>query len=147
MIRACNLAYMIVSTSIIMWLVLTVHTNTGGELSTGQVFTTLSLLTALRLSSYFFVLALLGYSEGHVAIHRIQVHCTVEPINVDSLKCYSPASIGGRTLLIITVEYLVVDSLMLYSGHFLGSLCNISINCTIVKPYIKGTAYSLILYL
>ncbi len=72
-IRACNLAYMIVSTSIIMWLVLTVHIGTGGDLSTRQVFTTLSLLTSLRLSSYFFVLAILGFSEGRVAIHRIQV--------------------------------------------------------------------------
>lgn len=75
-IRACNLAYMIVSTSIIMWLVLTVHTSIGGELSTRQVFTLLSLLTSLRLSSYFFVLALLGFSEGRVAIHRIQVLLT-----------------------------------------------------------------------
>ena len=73
MIRACNLAYMIVSTSMIMWLVLTVRVSTGGELSTRQVFTLLSLLTSLRLSSYFFVLALLGFSEGRVAVHRIQV--------------------------------------------------------------------------
>lgn len=65
---------MIVSTSMIMWLVLTVHTSIGGDLSTRQVFTLLSLLTTLRLSSYFFVLALLGYSEGRVAIHRIQVY-------------------------------------------------------------------------
>lgn len=74
-IRACNLAYMIVSTSMIMWLVLTVRVSTGGDLSTRQVFTLLSLLTSLRLSSYFFVLGLLGYSEGRVAIHRIQASC------------------------------------------------------------------------
>lgn len=64
---------MIVSISIIMWLTLTVHVSAGGELSTKQVFTTLSLLTALRLSSYFFVLAILGISEGKVAFSRIQV--------------------------------------------------------------------------
>lgn len=72
-IRACNLAYMIISTSIAMWLVLTIHTSTGGTITTRQAFTVLSLLTSLRLSSYFFVLGLLGYSEGRVAIHRIQV--------------------------------------------------------------------------
>jgi len=64
---------MIVSTSIAMWLVLTVHTLTGGALTTRQAFTVLSLLTSLRLSSYFFVLGLLGYSEGRVAVCRIQV--------------------------------------------------------------------------
>ena len=67
---------MIVSTSMIMWLVLTVHTSLGGELSTRQVFTLLSLLTTLRLSFHFFVLALLGFSEGRVAMQRIQVQYT-----------------------------------------------------------------------
>lgn len=56
-----------------MWLVLTVHTSIGGEISTRQVFTLLSLLTTLRLSAYFFVLALLGFAEGRVAVHRIEV--------------------------------------------------------------------------
>ena len=73
-IRACTLANMIVSVSIIMWLMMTAYVGTGGEPTTRQVFTTLSLLTTLRLSTYFFVLAILGYSEGQVAISRIQVY-------------------------------------------------------------------------
>ena len=64
---------MIVSISIIMWLMMTAYVASGGEPTTRQVFTTLSLLTSLRLSTYFFVLAILGYSEGQVAISRIQV--------------------------------------------------------------------------
>ena len=59
-----------------MWLMMTAYVGSGGEPTTRQVFTTLSLLTSLRLSTYFFVLAILGYSEGQVAISRIQVSLT-----------------------------------------------------------------------
>jgi hypothetical protein len=83
---------MIVSTSVIMWLVLTVHTSFGGDLSTRQVFTLLSLLTSLRLSFYFFVLALLGFSEGRVAIQRIQVAITL--INKESAFRTGSYSLG-----------------------------------------------------
>lgn len=104
-IRACNLAYMIVSTSLIMWLVLTVHTSVGGDLSTRQVFTLLSLLTSLRLSAYFFVLALLGFSEGRVAVHRIQVCLLWRAASHDSV------------LLKVMISYFALNSLQQFLSH------------------------------
>ena len=85
-IRACTLANMIVSISIIMWLMMTSFVGSGGEPTTRQVFTTLSLLTSLRLSTYFFVLAILGYSEGQVAVSRIQVQFCMRSSFISSIN-------------------------------------------------------------
>ena len=74
LIRACNLGFMIVSVTFITWLVFTVYVTTGGTLTPKKVFTTLSLVTFLRLTSiHFVILNALGMSEGRVALKRIQV--------------------------------------------------------------------------
>ena len=65
---------MIVSVTFITWLVFTVYVTTGGTLTPKKVFTTLSLVTFLRLTSiHFVILNALGMSEGRVALKRIQV--------------------------------------------------------------------------
>lgn len=74
MIRAINFALFTVSLTIIMFLVFSVYTGTGGVLSPKKIFTILSLTATLRVNSiHFFVLCVLGLSEIFVAISRIQV--------------------------------------------------------------------------
>ena len=74
MIRAYHLSFIMVSVSIMMFLIFATYSGTGGGLTPKKVFTTLSLLITLRLMSiHFFVHSVLGISEGHVATTRISV--------------------------------------------------------------------------
>ena len=74
MIRACTLSFYMASISIIMFLIFTTYSGTGGDLTSKKVFTALSLLITLRLTSiHFFVMNVLGFSEGYVATTRISV--------------------------------------------------------------------------
>ena len=73
-VRAVSLGFMIVSLTLIMYLVFSVYTGTGGILSPKKVFTTLSLLIVLRLTSvHFAIQAALAISEGRVAVVRLRV--------------------------------------------------------------------------
>ena len=73
-IRAVNLSYFTIALPVIMFVIFTVYVGTGGTLSPRRVFTTLSLITFVRLSSiHFFVLATLQLSEARVAWKRIKV--------------------------------------------------------------------------
>ena len=75
LVRAFSLAFMIVSITIMSFIVFSVYTGTGGILTPKKVFTVLSLLINLRLTSVHFVVQnALAMSEGHVAISRIQVN-------------------------------------------------------------------------
>ena len=74
MVRASGLGYTFVSLTLLMFLVFTVYIVTGGELTPKKVFTTLSLLIVLRLTStHFFVQNVLAVTEGRVAVVRLQV--------------------------------------------------------------------------
>ena len=74
LIRACNYAYFTVSIVTVMFMLFTTYVKTGGQLTPKQIFTTLSLLFILRLTSiYFLIQSLLGINEGRVASARITV--------------------------------------------------------------------------
>ena len=61
-----------------MFLVFSVFTATGGELTPKNLFTTLSLLITLRLSSVdITILNILSISDIKVAITRLQVYKTL----------------------------------------------------------------------
>jgi len=73
-IRACHLSFYMASVSIIMFLIFATYSGIGGDLTPKKVFTALSLLITLRLTSiHFFIQSVLGISEGHVATTRISV--------------------------------------------------------------------------
>lgn len=65
---------MIVSLNIVMFIVFSVYAATGGVLTPKKVFTTLSLLIVLRLTTvHFLVQNFLAFAEGRVATIRLQV--------------------------------------------------------------------------
>lgn len=75
LIRAASLGFMIVSLNIVMYIIFTAYTATGGILTPKKVFTTLSLLIFLRLTTvHFFIQNVLAMVEGRVATVRLQVH-------------------------------------------------------------------------
>lgn len=74
LIRASGAGLMIVSLTMFMFVMFSVFTATGGQLSPRIIFTTLSLLITLRTSSVdFLVRNILSISEIQVAIARLQV--------------------------------------------------------------------------
>ena len=75
LIRAYNLAISITfSNTLIMFIVFTAFTAVGGTLTPRRVFTTLSLIVAIRRSMLFlFVRGIFQLSERKVADNRIQV--------------------------------------------------------------------------
>ena len=73
-VRAFSLAFMIVSITIMTFIVFSVYTGTGGVLTPKKVFTILSLLITLRLFCvHYAVKNALFMTEGYVALSRIQV--------------------------------------------------------------------------
>ena len=69
-----------------MFLVFTTYVVTGGELTPKKVFTALSLLITLRLTSiHFFIQNVLGISEGFVATTRISVSIIGRYLHILSL--------------------------------------------------------------
>ena len=78
-IRASGAVLMIISLTLFMFVVFSVFTATGGQLSPRIIFTTLSLLITLRLSSVDYVVRnILSMSEIHVAIARLQVRSRID---------------------------------------------------------------------
>ncbi len=79
-VRASNLAFMMMSASLMAFVVFCVYTATGGDLTPKKVFTTLSLIYVLRLVTiHHLILNVVGFSEAHVALTRIKVlHFTVQ---------------------------------------------------------------------
>ena len=72
--RASNLAFMIMSASLMACVVFCVYTATGGDLTPKKVFTTLSLIYVLRLVAiHYFILNVVGFTEAHVTLTRIKV--------------------------------------------------------------------------
>ena len=73
-IRACGLGSVNIALTMATFLVFSVYTATGGELSPRKVFITLSLLIVLRLISVqYSVHNVLNLFEGWVALIRLQV--------------------------------------------------------------------------
>ena len=73
-IRAFNLGYYTFSLPVILFVVFSVYVSTGGRLTPKIVFTAISLLNLVRVTSvHFIVHAVLFISESLVAISRIQV--------------------------------------------------------------------------
>ena len=84
LIQSLNLGYFSFSLPVILFVTFSVYASGGGTLTPKRVFTTLSLLSLIRVTSvHFIVQAALTLSEGRVAIQRIQVlytlhtYCTV----------------------------------------------------------------------
>lgn len=74
LIRACNLAWMMVSVTVTLFVMFSAYTTTGGELTPKKVFTSLSLLLLLRLTTiYALSHSVLTLSDAKVGIDRIQV--------------------------------------------------------------------------
>ena len=77
MIRAFNLGYFSFSLPLLLFVVFSVYTSTGGELTPKGVFTVLSFLTGLRLTGFHYAVKFtLTASEANVALKRIQVGVT-----------------------------------------------------------------------
>ena len=73
-IRACGLGSVNIAVTAAMYLVFTVYAATGGELSPGRVFSTLSLVIVVRLIALQWnVHNVLNSFEGWVALVRLQV--------------------------------------------------------------------------
>lgn len=65
---------MVTTLTLLMFLVFTVFTATGGELTPKKIFTTLSLLITLRITNVdYMVLNILSMSEFKVVMTRLQV--------------------------------------------------------------------------
>ena len=78
MIRAVNLTQVWIAIPIIMFVVSSVYVSIGNELSPRVIFTSLSLLITIRLTSvHFFVLCTLYVSEAMVAVKRITVRMSL----------------------------------------------------------------------
>ena len=74
LIRAGLYGFELVFHIIVLYVTFSVYASTGGEVTSRKVFTTLSLILLLRLTSvFFFMNAILTISEGTVAIKRLQV--------------------------------------------------------------------------
>ena len=74
-IRAFNLGYFSFSLPVILFVTFTVHLFIGQDLTPRAVFTTLSLLSLVRLTGvHFIVQAFLTMTEARIATHRIEVH-------------------------------------------------------------------------
>ena len=74
LVRASNLALSFVSTPLVMFVVFTAYTASGGLLTPKNVFTTLSLVVLLRLTTVKFMSALIiALMEGRVVLVRLQV--------------------------------------------------------------------------
>ncbi len=74
LIRAASLAFMMISLTLLMYIIFTAYTATGGVLTPKKVFTTLSILIVIRLTSvHFLVQNSLSMMEGRVATVRLQV--------------------------------------------------------------------------
>ena len=86
LIQSLNLGFISFSLPMILFVMFSVYASGGGTLTPRRVFTTLSLLSAVRRTAvYCIVLASLTLSEARVALQRIQVlhvytthtYCTV----------------------------------------------------------------------
>ena len=74
LIRGLNLGFYSFSLLVILFVTFSVYASVGGTLTPKRVFTTLSLLTLIRvISVHCIVAASLTLSEARVAIQRIQV--------------------------------------------------------------------------
>ena len=69
-----NLGFFFVSQLMMTFILLTVYTSTGGDLSLKKVFTTVSLLFGLRVTAVIrFAVNIIYMSEAKVALSRLQV--------------------------------------------------------------------------
>lgn len=74
-IRAINLSCYSTYVPVVMFVIFSVYASTGGTVTPKGVFTILSLLIYVRLTSiHLFVLGVLSVSEGIVALKRIKVN-------------------------------------------------------------------------
>ena len=74
MVQAFNLGIFFVSQLLMTFLLFTIHTANGGDLSPKKIFTTVSLLFGLRISAVIrFTMNIIFVSEAKVAVTRLQV--------------------------------------------------------------------------
>ena len=98
LIRGLNLGFYSFSLPVILFVTFSVYASVGGTLTPKRVFTTLSLVSLIRLTSvHFIVLASLTLSEARVAIQRIQVLYTIHTYCTVALV-HSVADLGTGKL-------------------------------------------------
>ena len=74
MIQAFNAGFFLISQLFMSFILLTVYTSNGGDLSPKKIFTTVSLLFGLRITAVIrFATNIIHMSEAKVAISRLQV--------------------------------------------------------------------------
>ena len=92
-IRVINLSYYDVSLAVILCIVFSVYVSIdeSNVLTPKRVFTTLSLLSFVRLISLHFMIAsFIQISEGRVALKRITVSCILSSCSVMQSPSLSP---------------------------------------------------------
>ena len=83
-IRAFNLGGFSYSLPVILFVMFSVFTATGGQLTPNSTFTAISLLTTVRLTVfYMLVLSVIFTSEAVVAMKRIQVRIELHVLVID----------------------------------------------------------------
>ena len=89
------------------FLVFTVYTSNGGELTPKRVVTTLSLLLEFKTSLTFFSKSILLMVEGKVAIIRLQVHCYAIFVLTFEWVTSHAKVLNSNTHLIVTTHMIV----------------------------------------
>ena len=72
-ILSIRYAVFVFSIPLYMFIIFSIYTAFGGELTPRKLFVTLSLIVNLRLICHFVVLSLFGLSDSAVSIKRIKV--------------------------------------------------------------------------
>ena len=86
LVNAAFLGFVAVFVNVVMYVVFTVYTATGGELTPKKVFTTLSLVFTLHLTTVSFLTqGILGIVEASVATRRLQVSIHLIGIYLNAL--------------------------------------------------------------
>ena len=86
LVNAAFLGFVAIFGNVVMYVVFTVYTATGGELTPKKVFTTLSLVFTLHLTTVsFLTVAILGVVEASVATRRLQVSIHLIGIYLNAL--------------------------------------------------------------
>ena len=135
------MGYYSFSLPLILFIVFSVYTSTGGELTPKGVFSVLSFLTGLRFTVQMVVMCTLTISETHVALMRIQVHrewlcALLVEIKRIVLKWHCHYKLIIKNSIIktgcLSINYIDIhyDTLMIYYYNNIILLCSLSTLCT-----------------
>ena len=119
MIQGFNLGFFFISQLFMTFILLTVYTSSGGDLSPKKIFTTVSLLFGLRVTAVIrFAVNIIYMSEAKVAISRLQVSWlgqTSSPADIrykiSIVSCHNVICTYGKLQKLLEMEELVSSSL------------------------------------